>query len=205
MAMSGLTATIDHAAEARYRERRAGDRSPRPELQLPPSPPPANDSGDGFDAAYYGRRFKTDLSRLRVFDGAEEPPPAPDPAGDSALIDFFGHLSLLLVAVRAGDIGRARAAADALALDALVELSAGMGAGGLATLLVDLVSHLAQPIPRDNDATALADDLPVAASAASARSLFRGRRPRSGGLRHARPLRRGAPGRDLRQPAANAL
>ena len=93
----------------------------------------------------------------------------PDPAEDSALIDFFGHLSLLLVAVRAGDLGRAQAAADALALDALVELSAGMGAGGLAALLGDLVSHLATPILRDDDAglaaaRALADDLHAATS-----------------------------------------
>jgi hypothetical protein len=172
MAMSGLTATIDHAAEARYRERRAAaDRPQRPELQLPPSPTPANDSGDGFDAAYFGRRFKSDLWRLKAFDGAEETAPAADPAGDSALIDFFGHLSLLLVAVRAGDLGRAQAAADALALDALVELSAGMGAGGLAALLGELVSHLAAPISRDDDAGlaaahALADDLHAVASGA---------------------------------------
>ena len=133
MAMPGLTATIDHAAEARYRERRAAaDRQHRPELRLPPSPPPADDSGDGFDAAYYGRRFKSrPLAVSRRSTGPRRRRRAPDPAEDSALIDFFGHLSLLLVAVRAGDIGRAQAAADALALDALVELSAGMGAGGL--------------------------------------------------------------------------
>ncbi len=155
MPLSGLTATTEYASEPRYRDRRAPqDRLGKPEAPLPLSPSAAYDSGDGYDAAFYGRRFKTDLSQLQVFDGADAPPP--DAEGDSTLIDFFGHLSVLLVAVRAGDIGRAQSAADALELDALVERNVGRRSGGSAAMLGDLVAMLGAAQSRDETAARVA-------------------------------------------------
>jgi hypothetical protein len=154
MPLSGVIATTEYPSEPRYRDRRAPqDRPSKPEAPLPPGPP-AHDSGDVYDAAYYSRRFKTDLSQLHVFDGAEEP--SPDADGDSAMIDFFGHLSLLLVAVRDGDIRRAQAAADALELDAMAERNVGRRPAGSAALLGDLVATLGAAGLRDDGAARLA-------------------------------------------------
>lgn len=142
MPMSGLIATTEYQPESRYRarERRPGsDRAVPADTGAASTAPPAE---AGFDAAYYASRFKTDLSRLQAFDGAEE---APNPAGgedEPALADFFGNLSTLLVAVRAGDILRAQAAADALELDALVEQNAPRRPGASAALVDELMALL---------------------------------------------------------------
>lgn len=155
MPLSGLTATMEYAPEARYRERRAPPDRNKPEAQ-PPNPPAASEAGDSYDSAYFGRRFKTDLSQLRVFEGAEEPSSSPDAEGNSALFDFFGHLSVLLVAVRTGDISRAQAAADALELDALVEHNVGRRSSGSAAMLADLVALLGAAQLRDETAARIA-------------------------------------------------
>ncbi len=152
MPLSGLTATIEYAPEPRYRERRAPPDRSKPEVQPPVSPPAAVEAGESHDAAFFARRFKTDLTQLRVFDGADEAAPTPDAEGDSALMDFFGHLSVLLVAVRTGDIARAQAAADALELDALVERSVGRRSGGSSAMLTDLVALLGAAQTRDETA-----------------------------------------------------
>jgi hypothetical protein len=112
MPLSGLSATSEFAADARYRapgRRAQQDRPAKAEAQTPSAAPDGS-----FDPDYYASRFKTDLSQFQAFDGSREPP---DPAGaedDQKLFDFFGNLSLLLLAARAGDIARAQAAADAL-------------------------------------------------------------------------------------------
>ncbi len=136
MPLSGLSATSEYAAEARYRapgRRAPQDRPAKAEAQAPSAAPDGS-----FDPDYYASRFKTDLSQLQAFDGAREPP---DPAGaedDQKLFDFFGNLSVLLLAVRAGDIARAQAAADALEMEALVERSAGRRRGPAEPALEDL-------------------------------------------------------------------
>jgi hypothetical protein len=165
MPLSGLIATTEHVSEARYRERRAPpDRPNKPQALPAIAPFAADEAEDGYDADYYGRRFKTDLSQLKVFDGTEEAPPPPDAGEDSALFDFFGHLSVLLVAVRAGDIARAQSAADALELDALVDRNIARRSGGSAAMLGDLVALLGAAQSRDETAARvaakdLADDL----------------------------------------------
>jgi hypothetical protein len=108
MPLSGVKATTDYPPDARYRERRAPFDRPTKLEDPPASPAPGAKTGEDYDAAFYARRFKTDLSQLKAFDGAEESTASPpDPEGDSALMEFFGHLSVLLVAVRSGDISRA--------------------------------------------------------------------------------------------------
>jgi hypothetical protein len=155
MPLSGVKATTDYPPDARYRERRAPP--DRPTKASPASLAPGAKAGEDYDAAFYARRFKTDLSQLKVFDGAEESaPPPPDPEGDSALMEFFGHLSVLLVAVRSGDISRAQAAADALELDALVERNVARRPGGSVAMLDDLVAMLSAAQSRDEGAARLA-------------------------------------------------
>ena len=85
-------------------------------------------SGSPHDAAYYASRFKANLSDLEILAEEHDHVSSPqtwDVAGDGELYDFFGNLSVLLVSVRAGDLERARAAADALQMELMVERSAG--------------------------------------------------------------------------------
>ncbi len=79
-----------------------------------------------LDVAYYAGRFRADLSQLGgPAEPREERADVSDSQGDPALFDFFGNLSVLLLAVRAGDLPRAQAAANALEMEVLVERSAG--------------------------------------------------------------------------------
>src|SRR5579863_9775922 len=178
MTLSELTATSEYASETRYRDPRAPqDRLGRPEDTSSLDRPAAEDFGDVSDAVFYGRRFKTDLSQLKAFDGAQAP--SPDAEGDSALIDFFGHLSVLLVAVRAGDITRAQSAADALELDALVERNGGRRSGGSAAMLGDLVALLGAAQSRNEGAARLAardlaGDFALAPAPRTPREPYRG-------------------------------
>jgi hypothetical protein len=85
---------------------------------------------NSFDTAYYASRFKADLFELRLVaeeqDNFDRPSPTHtgDAESDKNLFDFFGNLSVLLVSVRAGDLEKARAAADALEMELMVERSA---------------------------------------------------------------------------------
>ena len=150
MPLSGLTATTEsRVRSALSRPPRAGGSLASRRLRLPLSPP---------RRGRLRRRLRRRLLRPPLQDrsvatasfrrsrGRRRPA---RPPGDSALIDFFGNLSVLLVAVRAGDIGRARAAADALELDALVERSAGVDSGGSRRMLEDLVAMLGAAQSRD--------------------------------------------------------
>ena len=150
MPWTGLIATTPFAPEAHYRGpgRRAPKERPAKALaQEPPATP-----SEPFDPAYYAGRFKTDLSQLQAFDGARE---APGPSGgesDQQLFDFFGNLSVLLLAVRAGDIQLAQAAADALEMEVLVERSAGRPA----PLLDELGARFGAAPSQDEGAARLA-------------------------------------------------
>lgn len=149
MPLSGLSATSEFAPEGRYRaqgRRAPQDRSAKVEGQSSPA------AGESFDPAYYAGRFKTDLSQLQAFDGARD---AATPAGgenDQQLFNFFGNLSVLLLAVRAGDINRAQAAADALEMEVLVERSAGRRPGAAAHMLDDLGALFNAAQSHDEDA-----------------------------------------------------
>jgi hypothetical protein len=142
MPLSSLTATTEYAPEPRYRQRERRSAQDRAARSEPAAAAPAPAQG-AFDATFYASRFKTDLTQLRAFEGAEgaERPTACEV--EPGLAEFFGNLSTLLVAVRAGDILRAQAAADALELDALVERNAVRRPGDCAPLLDDLVGQLA--------------------------------------------------------------
>ncbi len=118
MLVPGMGAATDVARENRHRpwDRRA--REDPPNSREPDAPPPVVEEGVTYDVASYANRFKSQIWRLNAY--AEEPAP-PDRDGDNRLFDFFGHLNLLLLAVREGDIARARAAADALEMEVLAE------------------------------------------------------------------------------------
>jgi hypothetical protein len=142
MSLSGLSAKTDFKFDGRAypRGRRAHFDAVNSKGALPmtseTSPP-----GKPFDAAYYASRFKADLSQLKAFPKNDEEFPmgnAVDPEGDRVLYDFFGNLSVLLVSVRAGNLERARAAADALELEVMVESSAGARRPGRLNMLDDL-------------------------------------------------------------------
>jgi hypothetical protein len=137
MALSSLSANTDFAYESRLPPR--GRRTPQGlagELEakgvVKPVELGAGDDARGrpFDATYYASRFKADLSDLRGFADDHEGPLSADApragytASDNALFDFFGNLNVLLVSVRSGDLERARAAADALEMEVMVERSA---------------------------------------------------------------------------------
>jgi hypothetical protein len=135
MPWSELSVAEESALEMRHRaaDRRAQpDRSHGPAFAaagLSPAPNAAEGSGDAYDAAFYASRFKANLSQLNVpAEGRETSSPDPSAQAeesDQSLFNFFGNLSVLLVAVRAGDLTRARAAADVLEMEVLVERSAG--------------------------------------------------------------------------------
>ena len=174
MAVSGLEATTEYAREARYRapDRRWGaDRANWGEAE--PSPVTAGVAAADypFDAAYYASRFKADVSQLKDFVATTETGPS-DPSGDHSVFDFFGNLSVLLVAVRAGDIERAQAAADALEMEALVERSAGRRPGAAASerMLDDLGRLFSAGRARDEGAArAAASELATEVYSAFAR------------------------------------
>jgi len=84
-------------------------RDPSPRYDPPAAPPPS-------DAALLAPVFRPDLSQLAV--SVESPPPGPP-------VDFDNTLGQLVLAVREGDLSRARAALDALETEMLVERSAG--------------------------------------------------------------------------------
>jgi hypothetical protein len=145
MSLSGLSANTDFAYDAKRPSR--GRRAPldtRDGAASRGAPSPVA-SGNPFDPDYYASRFKADISHLKAFDNdddafsPEAPTSAADGDGERILIDFFGNLSVLLVSVRAGNLERARAAADALELEVMVESSAGAWAApGKPTMLEDL-------------------------------------------------------------------
>jgi hypothetical protein len=145
MSLSSLSAKTDYTydGQAYSRGRRAPLDNPDPsESKVAPpivyeNPPPAQP----FDLAFYASRFKADLSQLKAFSKNDEdfpPGNAADADGDRVLYDFFGNLSVLLVSVRAGNLERARAAADALELEVMVESSAGARGPGRLNMLDDL-------------------------------------------------------------------
>jgi hypothetical protein len=145
MSLSSLSAKTDFTYDGRpfSRGRRAHldaveskGAQPMSSQNLPPKP---------FDAAFYASRFKADLSQLKAFPKSGEDFHTADPAdaeGDRVLYDFFGNLSVLLVSVRAGNLERARAAADALELEVMVESSAGGRAAPGRPNMLDDLKHL---------------------------------------------------------------
>jgi hypothetical protein len=150
MSWSGLIAATELAPGARYRgpPRRAPQERPvKTEAQEPPPAPV-----ETFDPDYYAGRFKTDLSQLQAFEGAREAPSPANAESDQQLFDFFGNLSVLLLAVRAGDLSRAQAAADALEMEVLVERSAGRRPGPAAAMLDDLGALFSAVQSRDENA-----------------------------------------------------
>jgi hypothetical protein len=150
MPWSGLIAATEFAPGGRY----------RPQGRRAPQDPPVNTEGQGaspapdepLDLAYHAGRFKTDLTRLQAFEGAPDMAAPATAEGDQQLFDFFGNLSMLLLAVRAGDIIRAQAAADALEMEVLVERSAGRRPGVAANRLDDLSALFGAAQSRDQDA-----------------------------------------------------
>jgi len=167
MSLSGLGAKTDYTYDGRdnSRGRRAAldtldaaESNGPPTLVASEAPPPAKP----FDAAFYASRFKADLSQLKAFSKNDEytplgsPGSAADAAGDGILYDFFGNLSVLLVSVRAGNLERARAAADALELEVLVESSAGASAAPGEPNMLDDLRHLLSAAQSGDEAAARA-------------------------------------------------
>jgi hypothetical protein len=148
MPLSGLSVTTEFSPEGRFRApgRRAPQDRPAKAERQAPAPRPGH-------PAYHAGRFKTDLTQLQAFDGARDPASA---ESDQKLFDFFGNLSVLLLAVRAGDINRARAAADALEMEVLVERSAGHRPDAQANMLDDLAALLDAAQSRDESAARVA-------------------------------------------------
>jgi hypothetical protein len=143
MALSEVTATAE-VSRGGFRSR--GRRGPQ-ENPPPSEPPPVDETpAEVFplEVAYHARRFRTDLSQLSLPAGlGAGEPEASESQGDPALFDFFGNLSVLLLAVRAGDLTRAQAAADALEMEVLVERSAGRRAAEPASsAMLDNLSRL---------------------------------------------------------------
>ena len=168
MSWSGLIAATEFAPGGRYRgpARRAPQERPAKAEGQEPAPAP----GEPFDLAYYAGRFRTDLTQLQAFEGAREPATPANAESDQQLFDFFGNLSVLLLAVRAGDLSRAQAAADALEMEVLVERSAGRRPGAPTPRLDDLgalfsaaqspeESAVAEPAPQAEDGGAAYDTL----------------------------------------------
>jgi hypothetical protein len=151
MPLSELSAS----AEVSHGGYRAPDRRPSQDAPAPPDPPAAaSASAEGADAfpaevAFYASRFRADLSQLG--DPAAprgSRPEASESPSDPALFDFFGNLSVLLLAVRSGDLARARAAADALEMEVLVERSAGRGEPAAPHKIDEFGRMLVVPLPR---------------------------------------------------------
>jgi hypothetical protein len=94
--------------------RRAAER--RPPREPPPRPDPFLAPAPAPDPGFLAPVFRPDLSQLAHIS---EPAP-PQPAAE-----FDDVLGQLVTAVREGDLGRARAALDALETEMLVERSAG--------------------------------------------------------------------------------
>ena len=154
MSWSGLIAATDFAPGGRYRghPRRAPQEPPvKTEGPEPPSAPV-----EPFDPDYYAGRFKTDLTQLQAFEGAREAATPANAESDQQLFDFFGNLSVLLLAVRAGDLSRAQAAADALEMEVLVERSAGRRPGPAAHVFDDLGALFSAAQSRDENAARVA-------------------------------------------------
>jgi len=143
MALSELSATSE-VSRGGYRSpgRRGGQES----APLSEPPPAIEAAVEDFphEVAYHALRFRTDLSQLHLPAGlGDSEPEASEAQGDPALFDFFGNLSVLLLAVRAGDLTRAQSAADALEMEVLVEHSAGRRAGeGASSHMLDNLSRL---------------------------------------------------------------
>jgi hypothetical protein len=154
MALSEVSATAE-VSRGGYRApgRRGGQQHP----PLPEPPPAIEAAAEDFphEVAYHARRFRTDLSQLSLpaTPGAGEPE-ASESQGDPALFDFFGNLSVLLLAVRAGDLTRAQGAADALEMEVLVERSAGRRGGEPASahMLDNLSALIGAAQSRDENA-----------------------------------------------------
>jgi len=130
MPWSGLVAATEFAPGGRYREPPRRAPQERPAKRSPQEPPQAPE--EPFDPDYYAGRFKADLTQLQSFEGARDAAIPANAEGDQRLFDFFGNLNVLLLAVRAGDLSRAQAAADALEMEVLVERSAGRRPGSAA-------------------------------------------------------------------------
>ena len=154
MALSEVSATAE-VSRGGYRSR---DRRGAQENAAPSEPPPANEApAEEFplEVAYHARRFRTDLFHLSIPAGlGDGEPGASESQGDPALFDFFGNLSVLLLAVRAGDLSRAQAAADALEMEVLVERSAGRRGGEPASahMLDNLSALIGAAQSRDENA-----------------------------------------------------
>jgi hypothetical protein len=165
MSLSSLSANTDFAYGGRGQQR--GRRASLDAVDSKGATPriaSENPSVNRFDSDFYASRFKTDLSHLKAFDSEDDAfPPADragatDAEGDRVLYDFFGNLSVLLVSVRAGNLERARAAADALELEIMVESSA--RPPGRPNMLVDLKHLLSAAQSGDETAArAAAQDL----------------------------------------------
>jgi hypothetical protein len=165
MAVSGLSPTAE-VTRGGYRapDRRASQDNPAP-LEPPAAAAPAGESpADAFplDVAYYAARFRAGLSQLGLPAEADSEPPEPSESqGDPALFDFFGNLSVLLLAVRSGDLPRAQAAANALEMEVLVERSAGRHAEAASTHRLDDIGRLLGAVQSRDEvaARAVAKDL----------------------------------------------
>jgi hypothetical protein len=156
MSWSGLIAATEFAPGGRYRAN--GRRAPKDPAVKTEGQEASPAPGDPLDLAYYTGLFKTDLTRLQAFDGAREAATPANAESDQQLFDFFGNLSVLLLAVRAGDLSRAQAAADALEMEVLVERSAGRRPGVDANRLDDLGALFSAAPSRDENAASLAAD-----------------------------------------------
>jgi hypothetical protein len=152
MPWSDLISRTEFAPEARYR---APARRPSKERSANAEGQPDRAAPEQPQDAFQTGRFKTDLTQLQPFDGARD---AAEQASetDQQLFDFFDNLAALLLAVRAGDINRARSAADALETDVLVERSAGGRTGAAAQLLDGLGALFDAAQSRDGEAAHLA-------------------------------------------------
>ncbi|MDE3174964.1 MAG: hypothetical protein KGM15_02515 [Pseudomonadota bacterium] len=160
MFVPGLGAVTDVTRDKRHRagDRRAPDDPPH--AREPDAAPPPHEEGAAFDVDF-ANRFKSQIWRLGA--GAEEPPP------DPGLFDFFGHLNVLLLAVRDGDIERARAAADALEMEVLVERCAGQPASEpAAPLWTGNFGRLSNAADLYHDSAAAPDSPPADAPAGGA-------------------------------------
>ena len=138
MSLSSLSAKTDYGLGGHMYSRPR--RAPQEKLGESEEREPARAAPEDFegvlDAAKYASRFRANLAQLEVFASAPDDAPASEPGADDALFEFFGNLSVLLVSVRRGDIDRARAAADALAMELMIE--GGAGETGRPHLLQDL-------------------------------------------------------------------
>ena len=160
MGLLGLSA----ASEYQHGGYHASDRRSAPEFfasaeaQAPPPPAP-EPAPVPLDVAFYASRFRADLTQLKPPAQPPEAATSDEPDGDRELFAFFGNLSVLLLAVRAGDLPRAQSAADALEMDVLVERNAGRRPAD-AHLLDDLGRLLGAAHCHDEDAArAAARDL----------------------------------------------